>query len=603
MKNLLKSICISLIFISSSFLFPLYFCLAQQGSPNAAVVELVNKGIEFHRNKDFESALRTFQEALSLEPTNKTIKDNISIAHNNYGKYLAERTDTNKAIKEFRLALFYNTENMTASSNLESVLLQQGYKTKDPVVRKEMGDKLRQEAEFECALSEYRIAKSLSTKPNPDILIAAGDIHYILYLREGQKSDDIKQALDAYKLSLSINESAKAHVKVGDALLGLRDVVGAIEHYKKAAELEPTNSEVQAANVRGWNEAVRLAPLIAENHIGLASALQMKKDFTAAEDEYKQALKLNPNSAEAKNGLASLAQDKQTSSTAIYLDLGLKLQSSGKYDDAIKEYIKALQISPNDSKIHYNIGTAFQAKNNLDHAEKAYRKALDVDPNNTKAKQALDNLTKQVKSNKVDELLSRAVELQNNGNYQEAITTYQAASSLDPNNAQIYYNIGTAYQASNDFQKAKENYNKALSFDTSNTTYKTAIQGLNAEQATPLIKSAIDKQNANDISGAITDYKKALEYVPNDAQTHFNLATAYQTGNQSDNAILSYKKSYELDPSGQADALFFIGSIYEEKNDNKNAIINYQNYLNKAPTGSYAKDAKDHINYLKSKKP
>ena len=95
----------------------------------------------------------------------------------------------------------------------------------------------------------------------------------------------------------------------------------------------------------------------------------------------------------------------------------------------------------------------------------------------------------------------------------------------------------------------------------------------------------------------------ALELVPNDAQTYFNLGTAYQANKQLDEAIKSYMKAVQLDPKGQADASFFLGVIYEEMKNNKSAIENYQKYLQNAPTGSYVKDAKDRIAYLKTLKP
>lgn len=588
------------------FLFILlssYFVAYAQVSdfiPSPSVLNLVNQGIELHKNKDFPGAIKAFKEALSIEPNNALVRQNLSIAHNNYGKYLHERTDYEKALSEFRYSLYYDPENKTADSNLDSLLLQRGVKAKDPTVRKQLGDKLRAEASFELALVEYLKAKMLATAPDVDTLISLGDIYYIIYLREGQKTRDINKALDLYKNALSIKDSAKARVKVGDALLGLRDVVNAIDHYKKALELEPDNPEVLTANVRGWNEAIRLAPLVAENHIGLAHALQLKRDFPAAEEEYNQALKLDPENDVAKEGLKSLNQDKQTAEAAKFFDLALKLQSEGKYDESLNEYLMAVQISPNDPKLHYNIGTAFQAKGDIPHAETAYKKSLELDPNYEKSKAALDGLEKQATTKKVKDLVNRALELQGAEKYQEAIAAYNAALEITPQDANLIFNLGTAYQASGDFDKAKENYKKATEVDMSNPAYEKAIKQVNVEIANPLIQSAINKQTAGDYAGAIADYKKALELLNEDAQTYFNLATAYQANKQLDEAIQAYQKAIQLDSKGQLDSYFFIGTIYEEKKNNTQATINFKKYIELSPAGSYAKDAKEHIDYLKS---
>ena len=125
---------------------------------------------------------------------------------------------------------------------------------------------------------------------------------------------------------------------------------------------------------------------------------------------------------------------------------------------------------------------------------------------------------------------------------------------------------------------------------------------LKSNLADPLVQSAISKQSSNDLPGAISDYLKALELVPDDAQTHFNLATAYQANKQNDEAIQSYLKAVQLDAKGQSDALFFLATLYEEKKNNKSAIENYQKYIQAAPTGQYVKDAKEQMNYLKTLK-
>lgn len=571
--------------------------------PNPEVVRLVNEGVKLHKDKDYLGALKYFEEALTIEPNNVIVRQNISVAHNNYGKYLSDRTDYDKALKEFRWAIYLDPKNQTAEANLDALLRQKGVKADDPQARAQLGDKLRADANFEPALVEYQKALSLSKTPDPNHLISIGDIYYIMYLREGQRTSDINKAIEFYKKSLAIKETTKAHIKVGDGLLALKDVVNAILHYRKAVELEPTSQDAQTAYVRGWNEAVRLAPLVPENHIGLAQALQEKKDFINAEEEFNQALKLDPENVIAKKGLELVAQDKLKAEAYKFLDEALKLQSEGKYDEAIDRYVKAVEIDSKDSRLHYNIGTAFQAKSDLEHAKKAYEKALEIDPKNEKARSAIDFLTKQANDKKFQDLSSRAIELQNAANYPEAITTYLAAISLNPADTPIYYNLGTAYQASGDFNSAKAQYQKALDLDKNNETYKNAIKLLDADIANPLIQSAISKQTANDLPGAILDYSMALELVPNDAQTHFNLATAYQGNKQDDLAIQSYLKAAQLDPKNQSDAFFFLAAIYEEKKNNKTAIENYQKYLQSAPTGSYAKDATERMAYLKTLKP
>lgn len=597
-KNLFKLFIVVILLTSFLPSFAQYDAYA----PNPEIVRLVNEAVELHKSRDFEGAIRVFEEALGIEPNNTLVRQNISIVHNNYGKHLAERTDYEKALKEFRLAVHYDNKNKTADANLDALLSQRGIKASDPQARSQIGDKFRSDANFELALVEYNKALSLSKVPDYNLLISIGDIYYILYLREGQSTEHINQAIDYYKKALLVKANSRTHIKVGDGLLGIKDIVGAIDHYKRALVLEPNSQEALTANVRGWNEAVRLAPLVAENHIGLAASLQLKKDFVNSDEEYNQALKLDPDNELAIRGLESLKQDRLKTESSQFADLALKLQTQGKYDEAISYYVKALEINPNDSKLHYNIGTAFQAKGDLEHAQQAYNKSLEIDPKNEKTTLALNLLTKQISENQVKELSIRAVELQNSGNFQEAITTYLAAISINPSETQLYYNLGTAYQRAGDLNNAQIQYQKAIELDKGNPTYLNTLKLVKVELANPLIQSALTKQTTNDLNGAIADYIKALELVPDDSQTYFNLATAYQANNQIDNAIESYLKAVAIDPKGQADAFFFLGTLCEEKKNNKAAIENHQKYLQYAQDGTYNKDAQERVNYLRTLK-
>ncbi|MBI2995988.1 MAG: tetratricopeptide repeat protein [Candidatus Melainabacteria bacterium] len=578
------------------------YCQDGANTANPEIVSLINEGIKLHKNKDYQGALKLFSDALSIEPNNILVRQNISIAHNNYGKYLADKTDYESALKEFRLAIYFDLQNKTADANLDALLSQRGVKANSPQTRAQLGDKLRADANFELALIEYQKALSLAKGAEPNVLLSIGDIYYILYLREGQRTDDINKAIDSYKKSLELKETSKGHIKLGDGLLALKDVALAIEHYKKAIQLDPASQDALGANVRGWNEVVRLAPLVADNHVGLALALQMKKDFTNAEEEFNQALKLDPENELAQKSLENLSKEKLKAQSSQIAEGALKLQTEGRFDEAIEQYVKAIELNPQDSKLHYNVGTAFQAKDDFEHAEKAYKKALGLDPGSEKAKSALELLAKQANNKKVQELSTRAVELQNSGNYQEAISTYLAALSINTNDAALFYNLGTAYQASGDLNNATIQYEKAINIDKTNQTYPNALKLAKIDLASPLIQNAINKQTSNDLAGAITDYNKALELTPDDAQTYFNLATAYQANKQTDEAIKSYTKAVQLDPKGQADSFFFLGTLFEEKKINKTAIDYYQKYLQNAPLGTYAKDAKDRIAYLRTLK-
>ena len=76
-------------------------------------------------------AIKSLTDAYKLEKTNPEILSNLSIVHNNFGRYLSERTDATGALREFRMALFYDGGNEVARKNLELQLKNKKVDAKD----------------------------------------------------------------------------------------------------------------------------------------------------------------------------------------------------------------------------------------------------------------------------------------------------------------------------------------------------------------------------------------------------------------------------------------------------------------------------------------
>ncbi|MEK6559787.1 MAG: tetratricopeptide repeat protein, partial [Planctomycetota bacterium] len=64
---------------------------------------------------------------------------------------------------------------------------------------------------------------------------------------------------------------------------------------------------------------------------------------------------------------------------------GLIFYNKRKYDEAIVEFKKALELNPRHYDAHFNLGAAYSSKNMPDESILELRKAVDVDPNEPKA--------------------------------------------------------------------------------------------------------------------------------------------------------------------------------------------------------------------------
>ena len=110
------------------------------------------------------------------------------------------------------------------------------------------------------------------------------------------------------------------------------------------------------ALVTSLPDSVLLRNIIGVVNMGL-------KRFKAAENAFREALRLNPEYADAHN------------------NLGAVLKEQGQLDDAAKSYKRALEIKPDYADAHNNLGVIMQEQGNLNEALQCYKQALKINPN------------------------------------------------------------------------------------------------------------------------------------------------------------------------------------------------------------------------------
>src|SRR5579863_9946606 len=122
---------------------------------------------------------------------------------------------------------------------------------------------------------------------------------------------------------------AQEHFKRGNALSGKRDAAGAVKEYR---------------------EAIHLKPDYAEAHNGLCDVLPELggPNLDAAIPECEEALRLKPNYPEAHKNLADVYQEKT------------------EFDKAIAEYREAIRLKPDYAEGHARLGVALEGKGDWD---------------------------------------------------------------------------------------------------------------------------------------------------------------------------------------------------------------------------------------------
>jgi tetratricopeptide (TPR) repeat protein len=156
-----------------------------------------------------------------------------------------------------------------------------------------------------------------------------------------------------------------------------------VDLFKQASEIKPAvahyslgNALVQSRTseaIAEYKEAVRINPDYAEALNNLGSALLLTGRTAEAIHEYNQALQIDPAYAKAHN------------------NLGNALVQTGRAPEAIDHYKEALRITPDSADAHNNLATALAQMGRTSEAIEQLKAALRIKPYDTDIRK---NLTK-----------------------------------------------------------------------------------------------------------------------------------------------------------------------------------------------------------------
>ncbi len=177
----------------------------------------------------------------------------------------------------------------------------------------------------------------------------------------------------------------------------------------------------------------------------LAQSCLWSKDYACAQEEFRQILQTDPESASA------------------HILSGEALDGLGKTSEAIEEFRLAAKIAPREPSVHFGIGFLHWKLHQYDDAEKEFQAELANDPNQAQALAYLGDIEwKNNHPEKALELLNRAVQSRidirlayvdlgavytQQKKYDEAVAALLHAVELDPAQADAHYRLGRLYQA------------------------------------------------------------------------------------------------------------------------------------------------------------
>ncbi len=558
-----------------------------------AVIGLNNEGVKALNSGNFALAIQKFEAALQMDKSYALARENLAIAHNNYGLQLA-KSNPNEALKQFHQAYYLNKTNATTAQNVEGIIRMLGKDPRDFKTRVQMADQARASGDFVGAIVEY--AEALKIKDDARTHIKLGDVYRV--------RDNTDDAIREFQAAARAGDSAEVEVKLGQALQAKGDLPGAVAAFGRALAFNPSDSDTLDALQAAWEDALKKDPLAPDNHIGLGQALQFRGDFGGATAEYKQAIQLSKgNNPTAMKLLNALPDVIKKATTDKHINNAADLITKKLYAPALEELKLALQSAPNNPDIWVNMGICYQQTEKYQEAIDAYQKALQLDPKNSDAAEGYKSCTAALQEKQVAQAEGAAGDAYKQGKYEEALKLYGNLIQKDPKNAAYYYNRGAAQQMLKQYDAAMADYNTAMGLDPKNKTYSDAMDSAKKAKVDPIIADAVAKHKAEDYTGAIAGYQQALAIQPGNAPLWFNIASAYYAMEDYSRARDAYQKAIEVDPKGQVDDLYLIAVIDEHFGKGPQAQGEYLRYMAQAPSGKYVTQAKERVTALNKGEP
>lgn len=125
---------------------------------------LNNRAVGEINAKEFSKAIASLEELIKASPDYAHAKENLVIAHNNYGLELAAKRPR-EAIKQFHAALFLDIKQNAIRKNLESLILEMGMNPKNNADRLALAEEALKEDDGEGAYVESMEALRLRNTP------------------------------------------------------------------------------------------------------------------------------------------------------------------------------------------------------------------------------------------------------------------------------------------------------------------------------------------------------------------------------------------------------------------------------------------------------
>ena len=429
-------------------------------SPND-VDALVYKGEIQIQHKDTNGAMDSLQQAVKNDSEN-------AVAHYQLGVAFMQQQNEGRAESEWREAVRIRPNLSDAQRSLATLELRRG----------DFGG---------MAQTAQQIIAAEPNSPDGFLWIGIAD------MSRKQYSDAQQDAEKAMQIS---PQSSAPFVQLGTIQLAQKHFADAEKFYQRALDKNPSSSEALSGLMNTYfaekqpdkaiaaaNAQIAKSPNNSNFYDLLGTALfNGRKDLPGAEAALRKAVDLDKNNVDALEKLGKV-----------------QIQE-GSADQALALYQQSIKDNPREVMFYILSGELYEAKKNWDQAKSMYQQALNISPDQPLASNNLAYVILEQGGN-VDVAMGLAQTARRGmpespnaadtlgwayyqkGIYQSAISQFQEALRLSekrgaPDDADLHYHLGLAYEKTNQTALARQQLEKAIKLKPNNTEAAKALSDL-----------------------------------------------------------------------------------------------------------------------------
>jgi tetratricopeptide (TPR) repeat protein len=232
-----------------------------------------------------------------------------------------------------------------------------------------------------------------------------------------------------------------------------------------------------------------------------------------AQPEFVQNSSVTEN-AQAENAEAEEGLSMDGLSAEERYELAYTYYFKGRYDDALAEFGRAINLKNDFADAYAGRGNVFFSMKDYEKSSASYAEAVRLKPDYAP--------------------YSRGLECRITGDTNQAIIEFTEAIRLMPEYVFAYNNRGVCYSGKSDYDRAIADYSQAIKL---NPGYITAYSN-----------RGIAYRYKNDYNHSISDYNKAIQLNPLDPVAYYNRGLLNYYRRDYDRAIADYSEAIRLNP-------------------------------------------------------